>query len=65
MGVLSFSGVTLALGRGLRVDRCQRTSLTEGDAFAAGVGFRLWARWGMQQGGWMRDLKGCMGKVFG
>ena len=34
--VQSFSGVTLALGRGLRVDRCQRTSLTEGDVFAAG-----------------------------
>ena len=36
----SFSIMALALGSGLRVDRCQRMSLTVGDAFAAGVGFR-------------------------
>ena len=46
-----FSGVTLALGRGLRVDRCQRMSSMEGDAFAAGVDLKAWGRWGMQQGG--------------
>ena len=47
----SFSGVTLALGRGLMADRCQRTSLTEGDAFAAGVDVKAWGKWGMQQWG--------------
>ena len=40
-------GVTQTLGRGLRVDRCQRMSLTEGDAFAVGVGFKVFDRWGM------------------
>ena len=39
--VPSFSGMTLALGRGLRADRCQRTSLTNGDAFVAGIGTRV------------------------
>ena len=30
VGVLSFSSVILALGRGFTVDRCKRMSLTEG-----------------------------------
>ena len=50
-GVLSFSGMTLALGRGFRVDRCQRMSSMEGDTFAAGVGIKAWGRWAMQQEG--------------
>ena len=51
VGVLSFSGVTLACGRVLRADRCQRMSSMEGDTFAAGVGFKAWGRWGMQYRG--------------
>ena len=33
----SSSGVTLALGRGFMVDRCQRRSLTDGAALALGT----------------------------
>ena len=50
--MLSFSDVALALGRGLRVDRCQRKYLTEGEALAAGVkvwgGHGMW--WGLDDG---------------
>ena len=45
--VPSFSGMTLARRRRLRAGRYQRMSLTEGDAFTARVGFKLWCRWGM------------------
>ena len=51
VGVPSFSGMTLALGRGLRADRCWRMSLMEGDVLPAGVGFKAWGRQGMQHGG--------------
>ena len=43
--MLSFSGMTLALGRGFSVDRCHRTSSVEGDA--AGVDVRTWGGCGM------------------
>ena len=66
VGVQSFSGVTLALGRGLRADRCQRTSLTEGDVFDPGVGLYVMGQAGYAKGGLMRDLEAeCMGKALG
>ena len=49
--VPSFSGMTLALGRGLRADRCQRMSSMDRDAFVTGGDARAWGQWGMQQGG--------------
>ena len=49
-GMPSSSGMALALGEGLRADRCQRKSLTEGDVIAAGVDVRVWGGQGIRQG---------------
>ena len=62
--MLSISGATLALGSGLRADKCQRRSSTVGNAFAVEVGC-LQGRWGMCHGGLMRTWDRCMGKVLG
>ena len=47
----SFSGMSLALGRGVRADKCQRMSLMDGSAIVAGVDARACGERGMQQGG--------------
>ena len=42
-GVQVISGLTLALGRGLRVDRCRRRASTLGQVVTAGMlGHRMW-----------------------